>query len=218
MTRIKSFARIAAVALAIAVIAVPRFAARRLGQLQNRRRHRRQLRRRLREQLAQRASFGLQLAGHRRQAARHSALHARLRPRPTTASRSRSSAIPGIGPELTLMDISTYPPVIVNAPGTGSPLNTTSAVPFNNVSIPGANVADTFTVTGTDKPVTRGVQQLAQFILRGPVTEVDAGHRAETDVHPGLDRRQRLPRLGHERHDGRPDAASPPSPPRTTRC
>ena len=81
---------------------------------------------------------------------------------------------PGLGAELTLMDISTYPPVIVNAPGLGTPLNTTFGRAFNNVSIPGANVADTLNVTGTDKPVTRGVQSLAQFILRGPVSEVDA--------------------------------------------
>ena len=81
---------------------------------------------------------------------------------------------PGIGPELTLMDISTFPPVILPAAGSGSPLNTTFGRPFNNLSIPGANVADTFTVTGTDATVTRGVQQLAKFILRGPVTEVDS--------------------------------------------
>jgi lysophospholipase L1-like esterase len=83
-------------------------------------------------------------------------------------------SFPGIGPEMQLMDISTYPPVITNAAGQGAPLNTTFGRPYNNVAIPGANVADTFTVTGTDKPVTRGVQQLAQFILRGPVTEVDS--------------------------------------------
>jgi len=75
---------------------------------------------------------------------------------------------------MVLTDISTYPPVIVNATGSGAPQNTTFARPFNNVSIPGANVADTFTVTGAVAKPTRGVEQLAQFILRGPVTEIDA--------------------------------------------
>ena len=83
-------------------------------------------------------------------------------------------SFPGIGPEMQLMDISTYPPVIANAAGQGAPLNTTFGRPYNNVAIPGANVADTYTVTGTDAHPTRGVQQLAQFILRGPVTEVDS--------------------------------------------
>jgi phospholipase/lecithinase/hemolysin len=80
---------------------------------------------------------------------------------------------PGLGPEMTLMDISTYPPVIVNAPGQGSPLNTTFGRPFNNLSIPGANVADTLNVTGTVAKPTRGVEQLAQFILRANASEVD---------------------------------------------
>ena len=73
-----------------------------------------------------------------------------------------------------MLDISTYPPVIAPAAGQGAPLNTTFGRPYNNVSIPGANVADTFTVTGAVAKPTRGVEQLAQFILRGPVTEVDA--------------------------------------------
>lgn len=83
-------------------------------------------------------------------------------------------SFPGIGPELQLMDISTFPPVIAPAAGQGVPLNTTFGRPFNNVSIPGANVADTFTVTGAVAKPTRGVEQLAQFILRGPVTEIDS--------------------------------------------
>ena len=68
----------------------------------------------------------------------------------------------------------------MNAPGTGAPLNTTFGRAFNNVSIPGANVADTLNVTGAVATPTRGVEQLARFILRGPVSEVDA----VTSLHP----------------------------------
>jgi len=173
MTRIRSFARIAAVTLAIVVIAAPGFAA--VGSAN------------FKTVVAIGDSYG---AGFESNSLNehHSiyswpaiVAHQLGIPLCTVGSSAADNCFaqpivsyPGIGPELTLMDISTYPPVIVNAPGTGAPLNTTFARPFNNVSIPGANVADTFTVTGTDKPVTRGVQQLAQFILRGPVTEVDA--------------------------------------------
>jgi len=173
MTRIRSFAVIAAVALAIAVIAAPSFAA--VGSAN------------FKTVVAIGDSYG---AGFESNSLNehHSvyswpAIVAKQLGIPLCTLGSSASdncfaqpivSYPGIGPELTLMDISTYPPVIVNAPGSGTPLNTTFGRAFNNVSIPGANVADTFTVTGTDKPVTRGVQQLAQFILRGPVTEVDA--------------------------------------------
>ncbi|MGA8808306.1 MAG: SGNH/GDSL hydrolase family protein [Thermoanaerobaculia bacterium] len=173
MTRIRSFARIATVALAIAVIAAPGFAA--VGSAN------------FKTVVAIGDSYG---AGYESNSLNehHSvyswpAIVAKQLGIPLCTLGSSATdncfaqpivSYPGIGPELTLMDISTYPPVIVNAPGSGAPLNTTFGRPFNNVSIPGANVADTFTVTGTDKPVTRGVQQLAQFILRGPVTEVDA--------------------------------------------
>jgi lysophospholipase L1-like esterase len=173
MTRIRSFARIATVALAIAVIAAPGFAA--VGSAN------------FKTVVAIGDSYG---AGFESNSLNehHSiyswpAIVAKQLGIPLCTLGSSATEVcfaqpivsyPGIGPELTLMDISTYPPVIVNAPGSGAPLNTTFGRPFNNVSIPGANVADTFTVTGTDKPVTRGVQQLAQFILRGPVTEVDS--------------------------------------------
>jgi len=173
MTRIRSFARIATVALAIAVIAAPGFAATGSANFKT--------------VVAIGDSYG---AGFESNSLNehHSvyswpAIVAKQLGIPLCTLGSSATDVcfaqpivsyPGIGPELTLMDISTYPPVIVNAPGSGAPLNTTFGRPFNNVSIPGANVADTFTVTGTDKPVTRGVQQLAQFILRGPVTEVDS--------------------------------------------
>jgi lysophospholipase L1-like esterase len=173
MTRIRSFARIATVALAIVVIAAPGFAATGSANFKT--------------VVAIGDSYG---AGFESNSLNehHSvyswpAIVARQLGIPLCTVGSSATdncfaqpivSYPGIGPELTLMDISTYPPVIANAPGSGAPLNTTFGRAFNNVSIPGANVADTFTVTGTDKPVTRGVQQLAQFILRGPVTEVDA--------------------------------------------
>jgi len=173
MTRIGSFARITAVVLAIVVIAVPSFAATGSANFKT--------------VVAIGDSYG---AGFESNSLNehHSVFswpaivaHQLGIPLCTLGSSATDNcfaqpivSFPGIGPELQLMDISTYPPVIVNAAGQGVPLNTTFGRPFNNVSIPGANVADTFTVTGTDKPVTRGVQQLAQFILRGPVTEVDA--------------------------------------------
>jgi lysophospholipase L1-like esterase len=173
MTRIGSFARITALALAIVVIAVPSFAA--VGSAN------------FKTVVAIGDSYG---AGFESNSLNehHSVFswpaivaHQLGIPLCTLGSSATDNCFaqpivsyPGIGPELQLMDISTYPPVIVNAAGQGVPLNTTFGRPYNNVSIPGANVADTFTVTGTDKPVTRGVQQLAQFILRGPQTEVDA--------------------------------------------
>jgi lysophospholipase L1-like esterase len=173
MTRTRSFARIATVALAIAVIAAPGFAATGSANFKT--------------VVAIGDSYG---AGFESNSLNehHSvyswpAIVARQLGIPLCTLGSSASdncfaqpivSYPGIGPEMTLMDISTYPPVILNAPGSGSPLNTTFGRPYNNVSIPGANVADTFTVTGAVAKPTRGVEQLAQFILRGPVTEVDS--------------------------------------------
>jgi lysophospholipase L1-like esterase len=173
MTRIRSFARIATVALAIAVIAAPGFAATGSANFKT--------------VVAIGDSYG---AGFESNSLNehHSvyswpAIVAKQLGIPLCTLGSSATdncfaqpivSYPGIGPEMTLMDISTYPPVIINAPGSGAPLNTTFGRPYNNVSIPGANVADTFTVTGAVAKPTRGVEQLAQFILRGPVTEVDS--------------------------------------------
>ncbi len=173
MTRIGSFARIASVALAIAVMAAPGFAATGTANFKT--------------LVAVGDSYG---AGFESNSLN---VHHSIYSWPAILARQVGLSIctvgssatdncfaqpivsfPGIGPELQLMDISTYPPVITNAAGSGAPLNTTFGRPFNNVAIPGANVADTFTVTGTDATPARGVQQLAKFILRGPVTEVDA--------------------------------------------
>lgn len=173
MTRIRSFARIATVALAIAVIAVPGFAATGSANFKT--------------VVAIGDSYGAgfesnSLNEHHSVYSWPAIVAKQLGiPLCTVGSSATDNCFaqpivsyPGLGPELTLMDISTYPPVIANAPGVGAPLNTTFGRAFNNVSIPGANVADTFTVTGAVAKPTRGVEQLAQFILRGPVTEVDS--------------------------------------------
>ena len=49
---------------------------------------------------------------------------------------------------------------------------TTFARPYNNLSIPGANVNDTITLKGLD-PATSTAKAFAQFILRGQGTEAD---------------------------------------------
>lgn len=77
---------------------------------------------------------------------------------------------PGVSSELTLIDVK---PTLALAPGLGQPLVTTFGRPYNNLSIPGANVSDVLTITGAEANPTRGVEQLARFILRGLGTEVD---------------------------------------------
>jgi len=80
-------------------------------------------------------------------------------------------SFPGIGPELQIIDLIHYPPTILPAEGTGQPLNLNLARPYNNLSIPGANVADLTTLTGAQPP-TNTQKLFAQFILRGLGTEV----------------------------------------------
>ena len=115
MTRIRSFARIATVALAIAVIAAPGFAA--IGSAN------------FTTVVAIGDSYG---AGFESNSLNehHSiyswpAIVAKQLGIPLCTVGSSATdhcfaqpivSYPGIGPELTLMDISTYPPVIVNAP------------------------------------------------------------------------------------------------------
>jgi lysophospholipase L1-like esterase len=79
---------------------------------------------------------------------------------------------PGIGPEMVLVNLS--PTIGLAGTTQGSPLMTTFGRAYNNVSIPGANVADVTKITGAEAQPTRGVEQLARFILRGQATEVDS--------------------------------------------
>ncbi len=81
-------------------------------------------------------------------------------------------SFPGIGPELQLVDIVHFPPTILPA-GTanGQPINLALARPYNNLSIPGANVSDVITLIGKE-PATSTARSFAQFILRGLGTEV----------------------------------------------
>jgi lysophospholipase L1-like esterase len=78
-------------------------------------------------------------------------------------------SFPGIGNELQLLSVTGS---IAPAAGTGAPLMTTFGRPYNNLSIPGANVNDTITLKGLD-PATSTAKAFAQFILRGQGTEVD---------------------------------------------
>src|SRR5438477_4273753 len=78
-------------------------------------------------------------------------------------------SFPGIGSELQLLSVTG---TIAAAPGAGAPLMTTFARPYNNLSIPGANVNDTITLKGLD-PATSTAKAFAQFILRGQGTEAD---------------------------------------------
>lgn len=76
-------------------------------------------------------------------------------------------SFPGLGSsnELILNDVISYPPVIAPAPGQAVPLMVTFGRPYNNVSVPGYNVADTLTNKGTTG--------LGQVVLRGQAPEVD---------------------------------------------
>ncbi|HEU4523268.1 MAG TPA: SGNH/GDSL hydrolase family protein [Thermoanaerobaculia bacterium] len=78
---------------------------------------------------------------------------------------------PGFGPELTLVDIVSFPPVIRPASGAASTPDLTFPRPWNNLSIPGAAVQHMTTLTGAQQP-TNTPTQMAQFILRGLGTPV----------------------------------------------
>jgi lysophospholipase L1-like esterase len=80
-------------------------------------------------------------------------------------------SFPGIANELQLVDAISFPPVILAAAGSGQPTNLNLARPYNNLSIPGANVSDLTTLTGAD-PATSTAKAFAQFILRGKGTAV----------------------------------------------
>jgi lysophospholipase L1-like esterase len=80
-------------------------------------------------------------------------------------------SFPGIGSELQLVDIIRFPPTILPAAGTASPINLNLPRPYNNLSIPGANVTDVITLIGKEQ-ATSTARIFAQFILRGLGTEV----------------------------------------------
>jgi lysophospholipase L1-like esterase len=82
-------------------------------------------------------------------------------------------SFPGIAPgnELQLVDIVRFPPSILPAAGNGQPINLNLARPYNNLSVPGANVTDVITLTGKE-PANSTARAFAQFILRGLGTEV----------------------------------------------
>ena len=79
---------------------------------------------------------------------------------------------PGIGSELQLVDILRFPPTILPATGTATPINLNLPRPYNNLSVPGATVTDVITLTGKEQP-TSTAKVFGQFILRGLGTEVD---------------------------------------------
>src|SRR6266508_3063395 len=61
-------------------------------------------------------------------------------------------SFPGIGNELQLVDVISFPPVILPAPGAaGQPTNLNLARPYNNLSIPGATVTDVITLKGNEQ-------------------------------------------------------------------
>jgi lysophospholipase L1-like esterase len=78
---------------------------------------------------------------------------------------------PGFPPELVLVDVVSFPPVLRPASGTAQTPNLSFPRPWNNLSIPGANVGHLTTLTGAQPP-TSTATQMAQFILRGLGTAV----------------------------------------------
>jgi lysophospholipase L1-like esterase len=81
-------------------------------------------------------------------------------------------SFPGIGPELQLVDVISYPPVIRPAAGQGQPLLLQHPAPYNNLSIPGAAVGHLTVLTGHEQNPQGTAAQMAQFILRGLGTPV----------------------------------------------
>ena len=80
---------------------------------------------------------------------------------------------PGLGPEIHL-DALAPSPVFAPAAGRGTPLMTTFARPYNNLSIPGATVGALLSLTGAEQqtPGEPTAVSMARFILRGQGTAV----------------------------------------------
>jgi hypothetical protein len=81
-------------------------------------------------------------------------------------------SFPGVGPELQLVSLA---PSLVPAAGSGQPLMPTFGRPYNNLSVPGFTVGDVTTLTGATSQIDPAVAktQVAQLVLRGLGTEVD---------------------------------------------
>lgn len=159
MTRMKSFSRIAA-ALAIAsLIAVPGFGARGSADFSH--------------YVALGDSYGAGVES--------SSLNERHQPFswPAIIARQAGAAdfvqplvsFPGIGAEMQLVDVISFPPRFSTSTTQGQPILLTFPRPFNNLSIPGARVGDLTTLTGAQAP-TSTPAAFAQFILRGQGTAV----------------------------------------------
>ena len=78
---------------------------------------------------------------------------------------------PGIGAEMELVDVVSFPPRFQTSTSTGQPLLLNFPRPYNNLSIPGAQVGHLTTLTGAQAP-TSTPALFAQFILRGQGTAV----------------------------------------------
>lgn len=160
MTRNRSFARIAAVLLLTVLVALPTFAARGTADFTR--------------FVAIGDSYGAGLESGsvnvNHQAFSWPAIIARQAGAPDFQQPLVS--FPGIGPELQLVDVIKFPPTILPAAGTATPINIGLNRPYNNLSVPGANVTDVITLTGKE-PATNTARSFAQFILRGLGTEVD---------------------------------------------
>jgi hypothetical protein len=83
-------------------------------------------------------------------------------------------SFPGIGPELQLTSV-VPSPVITPAAGMGTPLMTTFARPYNNLSVPAATLAAALTLTGAEPPTQNEPTAVtfSRIILRGQGTQVD---------------------------------------------
>ncbi|MBK5259546.1 MAG: hypothetical protein JJE51_08125 [Thermoanaerobaculia bacterium] len=160
MTRINSFSRIAAALAVMTMIAVPGFAARGHADFSR--------------FVALGDSYGTGYSNgsmnERHQIYSWPAIIARQTGAPGFVQPLVS--YPGLGPEIQLVDVISFPPRLVTAPGLGSPLLTTYPRAYNNLSIPGANVRDLTALTGGEQNPTGTAAQAARFILRGLGTPV----------------------------------------------
>ncbi|HVS33032.1 MAG TPA: SGNH/GDSL hydrolase family protein [Thermoanaerobaculia bacterium] len=157
MTSIKMLSRIAAALLIASLFAVPGFAAR--GQADFTR------------FVALGDSYGAGVSNasinERHQAFSWPAILARQANAPDFVQPLVS--FPGLGPELQLLNVLSFPPVIQPAAGSGQPLLLNFPRPYNNLSVPGAAVQDMTRITGASPNVGPSA---AQFILRGLGTPV----------------------------------------------